>query len=212
MKRITLTLTMALGCLMTTQSFGFDLLDRMMGSKGCGCDTACCEAPVDPHCGAETVACCPAEPVCGCEAPACGCEAPACDSCCTPKRAGLLNRLFSGCKKSSCCDDPCAEPACGCEPVCGCPEVPACGCEAPACDSCCTPKRGGLLSKLFSGRKKSNCCDMGCDSCGCASPGYVPASQPSMNSAPEAPAPIVDPNASIQSKRRVVQASARYVR
>jgi hypothetical protein len=27
-----------------TQSFGFDLLDRMLGSSGCGCETSCCEA------------------------------------------------------------------------------------------------------------------------------------------------------------------------
>ena len=25
-----------------TQSFGFDLLDRMLGSSGCGCETSCC--------------------------------------------------------------------------------------------------------------------------------------------------------------------------
>jgi hypothetical protein len=29
-----------------------------------------------------------------------------------------LSRLF-GKKHSSCCDSPCAEPACGCEPTCG---------------------------------------------------------------------------------------------
>jgi hypothetical protein len=39
-----------------------------------------------------------------------------------------------------------------------------------------------------------------------------PMSAPSYHSAPEAPTPIVDPSASNQSKRRVVQASARYVR
>ncbi len=143
MRRITLTLSLALGCLMTTQSFGFDLLDRMMGSRGHGCDTACCETPA-------------------------------------------------------------------------CPVDPACGCEAPSCDSGCGHlKRGGLLSRLFSAHKSSSCCDLGCDSgCGCGTPAAVPYSSPapSLHSVPEAPAPIVDPSASHQSKRRVVQASARYVR
>jgi len=249
MKRITLTMTLALGCLMTTQSFGFDLLDRMLGSKGCGCDTACCEAPscgseapccaADPACGCEAPSCgCAADPACGCEAPscgcaadpacgcesacpcepACGCEAPSCDSgCgCGPKKGGLLSKLFG--KKSSKGCDSCCEPACGAESPCGCSAAPACGCEAASCDSgcgCAAPKCGGLLSKLFGG-KKSSCCDSGCDSgcdtgCGCA-PSMAPVSMPSIHSVPEAPAPIVDPSASYQGKRRVVQASARYVR
>ena len=171
MRRITLSLSLALGCLMTTQSFGFDLLDRMLGSRGVGCDTACCETP----------ACCPVEPACGCETPVC-------------------------------CP---AEPACGCEPTCGIAAGPACGCDN-SCDSGCGHlKRGGLLSRLFSAHKSSSCCDLGCDSgCGCGTPAAVSYSSPapSLHSVPEAPAPIVDPSASHQSKRRVVQASARYVR
>jgi hypothetical protein len=234
---------------MTTQSFGFDLLDRMMGSRGHGCDTACCETPacpVGPTCGCEAPSCdsgcapfgggllsglcggndcCAAEPACGCEptcgiaAPACGCEVASCDSGCGHKRGGLLSRLFRHHGKSSCdaacCESPCAEPACGCEPTCGIAAGPACGCDN-SCDSGCGhAKRGGLLSRLFGGHKSSSCCDMGCDTgCGCGTPAAVPYSSPapSMHSVPEAPAPIVDPSASIQSKRRVVQASARYVR
>jgi hypothetical protein len=255
MRRITLTLSLALGCLMTTQSFGFDLLDRMMGSRGNGCDVACCETPsyAGPACGCEAPACdsgcgparggllghlrgngghggcCAAEPACGCEpacgiaaAPACGCEVAGCDSGCgSAKRGGLLSRLFGhgnrGCD-AACCEAPCAaacaEPACGCEPACGIAAAPACGCEVASCDSGCGHgRRGGLLSRLFSGHRSSKGCDQGCDSgCGCGTPTTVPYSSPSMHSVPEAPAPIVDPSASVQSKRRVVQASARYVR
>lgn len=251
MKRITLALTLALGCMMTTQSFGFDLLDRMLGSKGCGCDTACC---ADPSCGSEAP-CCAADPACGCEAPSCGCDSgcglkggllsglkgcgskascgcesacpcePACgaeSACCDSgcdsgcgigkNRGGLLKKLFSRkCGKG--CDSGC-EPACGAESACGC-AAPACGCDAPSCDSgCgCGSKRGGLLSKLFGGCKSSSSCDMGCDSgCGCGSSSMAPTMAPEVDSAPEAPAPIVDPSAYNQGKRRVVQASARYVR
>src|SRR5690606_37362526 len=46
---------------------------------------------------------------------------------------------------------------------------PACGCEVNSCDSACDPcgkSRGGLLSKMFSGKRA---CDSGCDS-GCEVP------------------------------------------
>lgn len=217
MKRITLSLTMALGCLMTTQSFGFDLLDRMMGKRGCGCDTICCEAPhaaCDPVCGAEQAVC---EPACGCEAacpPACGCETacqPACGcetACCKPRRPGLLQRLFSHhrrCCDDPCCDDPCQDPGCyAVAPGCGCEDAcpPACGCEP----ACCQPRRVGLLDRLFGRCHKQRCCDaIGCDA-GCCH------GAPSASDVPEAPEPVADPSASYQSKRRVVQASARYVR
>jgi len=135
---------------------------------------------------------------CGCDStPACGCEAPACG---------------------------CAEPACGCEPACGGCAEPACGCEASSCcDSGCgrSKKHCGLLSKLFACKKSCGCdtsdsscggCDTGCSSgCGSGSASPMPAA-PAMEAAPMAPTPVVDPSASYQSKRRVIQASARYVR
>ncbi|MEO1618074.1 MAG: hypothetical protein AAFV88_19630 [Planctomycetota bacterium] len=99
------------------------------------------------------------------------------------------------------------------------------------CDSPCGKKRcGGLLKKLFGNLTKKSC---GCDSapacdtcgggCGCGSATYsapmapapVPApapAAPATEAAPMPPAPIVDPSASISQKRRVIQASARYVR
>lgn len=232
MKRIILTVALVLG-MMSSQSFGFDLLDRMLGSKGCGCASSCCET--EPACGCEAPArVSAAEPACDCEATAAsgcaeatgGCEAPACGGCDSgcdsgsgcfgKKRGGLLSKLF-GCKKG-----------CGCDstPSCGCAE-PACGCEAPAsggCDSGCDSgcglgkKHGGLLSKLFGCKKGCGCdsgCDSGCDAgsssgCGCGSAMPMPAA-PMINAAPMAPLPVVDPSASNQSKRRVIQASARYV-
>jgi hypothetical protein len=74
-------------------------------------------------------------------------------------------------------------------------------------------------------KKKGSCgCDSGCDS-GCGSgcesgcgATYsmpmtpAPAAAPATDAAPMPPAPVVDPSASISQKRRVIQASARYVR
>ena len=87
MKRTILMMAMVIGCGISSPTFGFDLLDRMLGIKcGSSCDTAACDAPAD----------CEAEPACGCEEPACGCEAPA------------------GEEGPAC---GCEEPVCGCEPA-----------------------------------------------------------------------------------------------
>src|SRR5215207_6514379 len=78
-----------------SQSFGFELLDRMLGLNDCGCNSCCtaeascgCDKGCEPACCAAEPSCCAAvEPACGCAAacePACGC-APACDSCCASK-------------------------------------------------------------------------------------------------------------------------------
>ncbi len=75
-------------------------------------------------------------------------------------------------------------------------------------------KRPKLLSSLF---KRSSCCDMGCDPC-CAAPscdsgcnscgGNAPVAAPAASgAAPAPPAPVVDPSAYLNSKRRVVQTS-----
>lgn len=175
------------------------------------CGPVCC----DNGCGAA--------PTCGCEdpcnkgcaaAPSCGCEDPCgCNKGC---------KLFKG---PSCgCEDPCnkgcaAAPSCGCEaPACGCNAAPSCGCEA--VDPCCNKglkislqiRRPNLLGKLF---KKSACCDAcGCDT-GCAAApcsscgGNAPVAAPAASGevAPAPPAPVVDPSAYLNSKRRVVQTS-----
>ena len=155
---------------MCSQSFGFDLLDRMLGIKcGSSCDTAACDAPADceaePACGCEEPACGCEEPAgeegpaCGCEEPVCGCEPAAegcedaCDSPAAKSCGGLLSKLFpmmNGCDSG--CDEADEDPACGCEPI-------AEGCED-ACDSPAGAKCSGLLAKLF-----STCSDKGCDSC-----------------------------------------------
>ena len=270
MKRTLLTLTMVLASSVCSQSFGFDLLDKMLGMKGCGSSAGCCstgcdvpcaepacgvEAPcgvcaAEPACGVEApCGVCAAEPACGVEAPCgcteptCGCEAPyavvaqptcaapslcnsGCDSACGKQGGcgllgngcGLLSKLF-GKNHGSSCDSACgfaAQPNCGCEVPC---EMP---CDT-GCDSHCGGNKcGGLLSKLFGNlHKKQSCCDSACDmgcntGCGCATPGIMGA--PTMQTAPGAdatsmpPAPVVDPSASYSAKRRVIQASASYVR
>jgi hypothetical protein len=150
MKRMMFLGALVLGVTVCSQSFGFELLDRMLGCKGC---TSCCE----PACDAGA-ACC--EPACD-AGPAC-CE-PACDAgvaCCEPGCAadagccgvrkkhhlfGGLKGLFERCKLKhrGCCDNSCCEPACDagaacCEPAC---DAGAACCE-PACDAgvaCCEP-------------------------------------------------------------------------
>src|SRR5690606_15668294 len=94
-RRCSMRWTMILGALvvsagLSSQSYGFELLDRMLGiSYGGG---SCCEKP----CGEAY-------------APACGCgAAEACNPCCQ-KRCGLFHGLFS---RQSCCPTQC-EPACG---------------------------------------------------------------------------------------------------
>src|SRR5690606_36696619 len=71
-----------------SQSFGFELLNRMLlGHNSCCqsscCEPTCCEAPAccEPTC-CEAPACC--EPTC-CEAPAC-CEPACCDAACRCNR------------------------------------------------------------------------------------------------------------------------------
>jgi len=171
MKRMMFLGALVLGVTICSQSFGFELLDRMLGHKGC---TSCCEPGCDagngcaePGCGAGNGC---AEPACGagngCAEPACDAGAGCCDagSCCGARKCrkkhdlfGGLKGLFEKCKRKHSCCDSCCEPACdagnGCaEPACGagngCAE-PACGagngCAEPACDAgagCCEPSCG----------------------------------------------------------------------
>ena len=144
-------------------SYGFELLDRMLGRAGC----SSCEAPITPSCGcggtglmdkvlnrslceAQSCGCeavAPAigyEPVqadCGCQAaaPSCGCEAPA-PSCGCSKRGGLLQRMADGVGGIDCgCET--AAPSCGCEaaPVvetsCGCDAAPVVEASSCGCDA-----------------------------------------------------------------------------
>ena len=101
--------TLVLGLGLCSQSFGNNLLDRMLGSNGCGCETnccttscckpkcrkpKCCEPVCAPKCCvvADPTPCCAAPaPSCGCDAaPSCGCE----NSCCKQKKCPRLNHFF----------------------------------------------------------------------------------------------------------------------
>lgn len=176
-----------------TQSFGFELLDRMLGmhhhSSGCNscCEPACCEP-----------ACC--EPAC-CESACCGNGC--CNDCCEPT-----------CCESACCGNGCCNDCC--EPTCC--EADAC-CD-PCCDSCCEPcckKRCCLLDRLFACKKrccKKSCCDDCCTSCcddccgGCSSCNggheeHAPAAADE-DGPPEGPGE--DTSASIPTRRQIVKA------
>lgn len=168
--------SLVLGASLCTPSFaGFGLLDRMLGLKGSGCDSTCC----DTGCGAG--------PSCGCEVagPSCGCEsacAPACGNSCGAAPS-------CGCESAPACGNGCGagpscgvESACGAAPSCGCETAPSCGCET----SCCKPRRKPLLELLHAAKHKGHClahhlkrrnngCDNGCASaceptCGVADP------------------------------------------
>ena len=214
-------LVLSLG--LCSQTFGFELLDRILGIGNSGCCESSCGCEAEPECGCE------AEPDCGCEAePDCGCES---DGSCKSRNLGgilgsgsLLSSLFSG---KGCCE---AEPECGCEaepecgceaepecgceaePECGCEAEPECGCEAEpdcgceaepdcGCDTGCTKRsRRTLLDDLLGSLRKS----CGCDTADCCDAGGDAGAD---EAAPMPPAPIVDPSAFVPQKRRVVQAS-----
>ena len=189
MKRMLFLGALVLGVTVCSQSFGFELLDRMLGHHGC---TSCCE----PGCDAGNGCC---EPACGagngCAEPACGagngCAEPACDAgagCCEPScgaaRCRKKHDLFGGlkglfaCKKrhhgcTSCCEPGCDAGNGCCEPACGAGN----GCAEPACDAgngCCEPSCGaakgckkkhggiaGLLRAIHNAKKRHH----GCTSC-----------------------------------------------
>ncbi len=176
--------SLVLGASLCTPSFGGGLLDRMLGMKGSGCDSACCDTG------------CSAAPSCGCEiAPTCDPCAPAC------KSGGLLSKLRSkkscdcaapscGCEVAPSCDGGCgAAPSCGCEvaPSCssGCGAAPSCGCEvAPSCSSGCgaAPSCGCEMASCDGGCGAAPSCGCeiaSCDPCGCDS-GCKPRRRPLM--------------------------------
>lgn len=156
--------SLMLGASLCTPSFGGGLLDRMLGLKGAGCDSTCCDTGcnVDPSCGCESAKGCGLKgllrgPSCGCESacgngcaadPSCGCE--------SAKGCGLKGLLHG--------------PSCGCESACGngCAAAPSCGCES----ACSKPRRKPLMELLAALKPSKSCCDNGCaaaPSCGCES-------------------------------------------
>jgi len=187
MKRMMFLGALVLGVTVCSQSFGFELLDRMLGHKGCasccepGCDAGagCCE----PGCGAGNGC---AEPACGaggCAEPACGagngCAEPACgagNGCCEPSCGaasccgvrkkhdlfGGLKGLFEKCKRKhhGCCDS-CCEPACGAGN--GCAE-PACGAGNGCAEPACGAGNGCAEPACDAG---AGCCEPSCGAASC---------------------------------------------
>ncbi len=195
---------------LSSQSFGFDLLDRMLG-LGCGCDScrprACCEKP----CGEAA-------------APACGCKSK-CRSGCGGQLLSRLGDLLP-CNKGCCNPKPkCCKPkpkCCKPKPKC-CKPKPKCCKPKPKCckpkPKCCKPKPkccpkpkcrsrcGSGLLDIFQSRcggcnscRKTSC--GGCSSCG---GGDVEIGD---EASPMPPAPTEDTSAMLQTGRRVLNVSS----
>jgi hypothetical protein len=207
--------SLILGLGICTQGFGFELLDRMIGS--CGCESSCCET----KCGrAHGRGCCEkkcCDPAPKCCAPANGCCEKKCGArdrgCCEKKCCG--NGNGNGCCEKKCCGRTrgcCEKKCCGngngngcCEKKCcgngnGC--APKCGCEQKCGKSKC--HRGCLLDRIFACNK---CCHSH-NRCGCES---ACGGEIEMNGGddmgPMPPAPVVDPSAFLPSPRTVVSAN-----
>ena len=228
MKWTSLLGSLVLGFAVCTQSYGFELLDRMLGASGCGCETSCCETKCRKHhhrgcnTGCDSCAaapsCCAAAPSCAAPscaaAPSCGCEQ-SCNTGCGHRHHGL----FGGHHNKGCCNT-CAAPTCA-APTCA--AAPSCGCEQSCNTGCC--KKSCWLHRIFSCHKRChNGCNTGCDtgcgaaapSCGCdggvMSGGKELPPQAGGDLAPMPPAPVVDPSAFLPTQRRVVHASTSLVR
>lgn len=180
--------SLVLGASLCTPSFGGGLLDHMLGLKGAGCDSACCdtgcaadpscgcELACEPSCGIETACgpangCCEpacAAPTCGCEmvGPSCGVETACggCDTGCGKARRRplreLLGHLDRGAHRLFGKHHGCDS---GCADLCG---APSCGCEIAACDPCgAAPSCGCEISACA----PSCGIEAACDPCGCDS-------------------------------------------
>ena len=188
MKMNILVGSMLLSASLCGQSFGGDLLHRLLGGRGCGASSSCCDTSVsDPSCGAEIAApCgsgCGAGPSCGAEiaapcgsgcgaAPSCGAEIASCDpcsaapscgvetSCCGPRRPILsaLKAKLAGLKSKLACH----APSCGVEACDPCGSAPTCGVETAPCAAApsCAPTCGAEISACDPCAAPS--CDSGC--------------------------------------------------
>ena len=178
--------SLVLGASLSGQSFGGDLLSRLLGGKGCGASSSCCDTSVtDPSCGAEMAPCgtgpscgaeiaapcasaCNAGPSCGAEiaapcGPSCGVEAcaPASNACCNV-RTPILDALkgMKGklkCKLASLHAKK-AAPSCGAE-IASCGAGPSCGAEIAAAP--CGPSCGAEIAACDPCAAAPSC-DSGC--------------------------------------------------
>ena len=173
--------SLVLGASLCGQSFGGDLLSRLLGGHGCGAKSSCCDTSVsDPSCGAEMASpCgsgCGAGPTCGAEmaapcglgsvAPSCGAEIASCGSCaapsCAPHRPilahlkGKLGPLKGKLASKSACAPSCSDPI---GPSCGAEIASPCGSgyAAPSCGAeiaACDPcSAAPSCDSGFGGRK-----------------------------------------------------------
>ena len=171
--------SLVLGASLCGQSFGGDLLSRLLGGHGCGAKSSCCDTSVsDPSCGAEMASPCGSGcgvgPTCGAEiaapcgsgaAPSCGAEIASCNSCapsCAPHRPilahlkGKLGHLKGKLASKSACAPSCSDPigpSCGAEIASPCGSgyaAPSCGAEIAACDPC---SAASSCDSGFGGRK-----------------------------------------------------------
>ncbi|MDA7979217.1 MAG: hypothetical protein MPJ50_10680 [Pirellulales bacterium] len=174
--------TLIVSASMCTQSYGFDLLGRMLGLNyhggGC-CEPSCCDTGYT-GCGHDY-----------------GCGY---DSCCD-RGHGLFGG-FKGRHHGGCCD-PCGYDPCACGHDYGCGYDKGCGYDhgcntCNTCDPCNTgcKRRFSLFGWLFGGHRRG-CCNP-CDTCGCGGDyHYGPTDLPAGDqAAPVPPAPVVDPSAS----------------
>jgi len=183
---------MVLGASLSGQSFGGDLLSRLLGGKGCGASSSCCDTTVcDPSCGAEMAPCgsgaapsCGAEiaapcgsgcgtgPSCGAEiaapcGPSCGVETACAPTSCCTVRTPILDALkgMKGklkCKLTALKAKSACAPSCGAEISCD-PCGPSCGAEIAApCGSGCAPTCGAEISACDPCAAPA--CDSGCGS------------------------------------------------
>ena len=219
--------SLVLSLALSTQSYGFELLDRMLGLNGCGCEAKSCETKADAKCGAE-------KDKKGCDAK---------KSC----HRSLLGHLGCDAKK---CD---AKDKCGAEKN-GCDAKKRChgsllghhGCDAKnpgkpnnsknTAEAKGKPVRVEQTKKCGSGKEKKKSCSKGClldhilslghgcdekkdDKCGAGHKkrcGCDAKSGKGESSAevtpPTPPAPVVDPSALLPSQRRVVHTSLNTLR
>ena len=147
--------SLVLGASLCGQSFGGDLLSRLLGGHGCGAKSSCCDTSVsDPSCGAEMASPCGlgngAGPSCGAEmASPCGSGYGAGPSC----GAEMAGPSGLGCAAPSCGAEIASSGSCG---------TPSCG-SAPH-----RPLFGHLKGKL-SNLKGKLACKSACAS-GCSDP------------------------------------------
>ena len=114
MNRTSLLGSLVLGLAVCTPGFSFDLLDRMLGYSGCGCDTSCCSSSCcrsrcHNRCGGCNQGCGCAAAAPSCAAPSCAAAAPTCAA-----AAPTCAAAAPSCAAPSCAA---AAPACGCDGV-----------------------------------------------------------------------------------------------